>query len=159
MLWPRVCAKCFWHVGVCHCLPENDRLLKHCLRRIDRSTFSGKQCFSARQRRSQRIASSGTRSIQSREEIRPPASRAAQVRLRTPAYHFGNRSRADCSYLACCKCVFSSRKNVYGSTKRSRSPFGAAWALSMVDLCQVGDFKIVRIVKNCGLGSPTNPAI
>jgi len=36
-----VCGKFFWHVGVCHCLPENGRLLKHCLRMVDRSTFSG----------------------------------------------------------------------------------------------------------------------
>jgi len=63
-----VCGKFFWYVGVCHCLPESDSLLKHCLRMVDRSTFSGKQCFSARPTSLASHCKHGTRSTYSRQE-------------------------------------------------------------------------------------------
>ena len=59
-------------------MPENDWLLKHCLRMADRSTFSGKQCLSARP------TSLATHRKWHMQHLKPPGQLAAHERQAAP---------------------------------------------------------------------------
>jgi len=72
------CGELFWYVGVCR-LPREYRLLKHCLRMVDWSTFSGKQCLSAR------LASLALHRKQwHTQHLSPPKKRTAHPKMPVP---------------------------------------------------------------------------